>query len=115
MEPASASAGHGSAATYITGFVASVLLTIAAFALVEFKLFSAQTIFIVILGAAIVQMFVHLTLFLHLNRSSAQRWNVVVLAFAGLILIVLISGSLWIMGNANKNMMPPADMQHSEM
>ena len=99
-------AAHGNPATYLTGFVLSVLLTGAAFALVWLRPLPPAKIFEIIMGAALVQMFVHLTLFLHLNRSSTQRWNVVVLAFAALIIIILIGGSLWIMTNANHNMMP---------
>jgi cytochrome o ubiquinol oxidase operon protein cyoD len=99
-------AGHGNPATYLSGFVLSVLLTGAAFAVVWLHPLPRLRIFDVIVGAALVQMFVHLTLFLHLNRSSTQRWNVVVLAFAALIIIILIGGSLWIMTNANNNMMP---------
>lgn len=101
-------AGHGNPATYVTGFVLSVLLTGAAFALVWLRPMAPARIFELIMGAALVQMVVHLTLFLHLNRSSTQRWNVVVLAFAALIIIILIGGSLWIMTNANHDMMPAA-------
>jgi cytochrome o ubiquinol oxidase operon protein cyoD len=103
-------AGHGSWASYIGGFGLSVLLTGGAFSLVWLKPFSARLIFESIVALALVQMFVHLTLFLHLNRSSTQRWDVVVLAFAALIIVILISGSLWIMTNANNNMMPMPGM-----
>jgi cytochrome o ubiquinol oxidase subunit IV len=103
-------ARHGNPASYLIGFVLSVLLTGAAFALVWLRPAAPQRIFEAIVGAALVQMFVHLTSFLHLNRSSTQRWNVVVLAFAALIIVILIGGSIWIITNANHNMLPPGSM-----
>ena len=96
---------HGSFAGYSSGFALSVLLTGASFALVWKQPFSKPEVFAGLIAAALVQMFVHLTMFLHLNRSSKQRWNVVVLCFAALIVVILIGGSLWIMTNANNNMM----------
>jgi cytochrome o ubiquinol oxidase operon protein cyoD len=103
-------AGHGNPASYLGGFGLSVLLTGAAFAAVWLRPFSARVVFECIVAAAPVQMVVHLTLFLHLNRSSTQRWNAVVLGFAALIVVILIGGSLWIMTNANENMMPMPGM-----
>jgi cytochrome o ubiquinol oxidase subunit IV len=103
-------AGHGNPASYLGGFGLSVLLTAAAFTAVWLRPFSTRAIFECIVVAALVQMVVHLTLFLHLNRSSTQRWNVVVLGFAALIVVILIGGSLWIMTNANENMMPMPGM-----
>ena len=54
---------------------------------------------------AVVQILVHMVYFLHLDRSSEQRWNVIVLAFTALILLIVVAGSLWIMHNMNVNMM----------
>ncbi|MEJ2726659.1 MAG: cytochrome C oxidase subunit IV family protein, partial [Deltaproteobacteria bacterium] len=58
-----------------------------------------------VIAAAVVQMLVHLHYFLHLNRSSAQRWNVLALLFTVLILCLFVGGSLWIMYNLNYRMM----------
>ena len=58
-----------------------------------------------IFGAAIVQMLVHLHYFLHLDTSSAARWNVFALLFTLLIMIIFVGGTIWIMYNLNYLMM----------
>jgi len=65
-----------------------------------------STVLPLILGAALVQIIVHLIYFLHMDRSSEQRWNVMAFAFTILIVSIVLVGSLWIMHNANTLMMP---------
>ena len=55
---------------------------------------------------AVVQIFVHLFYFLHMNASSEQRWNVMAFAFTVVIVAIVVGGTLWVMYNANMNMMP---------
>ena len=54
---------------------------------------------------AVIQIFVHLVYFLHMNTSSEERWNLIALAFTALIIAIVVVGSLWIMYNLNINMM----------
>ena len=58
-----------------------------------------------ILVAGIVQILVHLHYFLHLDTTSAARWNEVALMFTILILTLFVGGSLWIMLTLNYRMM----------
>jgi cytochrome o ubiquinol oxidase operon protein cyoD len=51
-----------------------------------------------------VQVFVHVVYFLHMDRSAEQRWNVLAFAFTLTILVIVVSGSVWIMHNATTNM-----------
>jgi cytochrome o ubiquinol oxidase operon protein cyoD len=60
----------------------------------------------VIVGLAIIQLFVQLFFFLHLGEESKPRWNLMVLLFAAMVVIIVVFGSLWIMNNLNYNMMP---------
>jgi cytochrome o ubiquinol oxidase subunit IV len=55
---------------------------------------------------AVAQMGVHLVFFLHITTGPDNINNVMALAFGVLIVLVLITGSLWIMANLNHNMMP---------
>ena len=57
-----------------------------------------------ILAFAVVQVFVHIVYFLHMDRSAEQRWNVLAFAFTILILVIVVAGSIWIMHNATTNM-----------
>jgi cytochrome o ubiquinol oxidase subunit IV len=55
--------------------------------------------------AGIVQILVHLHYFLHLDTSSAARWNLLAMMFTLLILALFVGGTLWIMFNLNYRMM----------
>jgi cytochrome o ubiquinol oxidase operon protein cyoD len=70
-----------------------------------------------IAALAAVQVMVHLVCFLHLSTASSQRWNVTAMAFAVVVVVVLIVGSLWIMHNMADHMagsddkLPPLQLQ----
>ena len=98
---------HASVKSYMIGFVLSVVLTAIPFGLVMDQThhgFSAETVLAAILAFAFVQVFVHIVYFLHMDRSAEQRWNVLAFAFTILILVIVVSGSVWIMHNATSNM-----------
>lgn len=96
--------------SYITGFGLSLVLTLGAYSLVKIHLSSGHTIlsdiYLLYLLAilAIVQLFVQLIFFLHLNRETKPRLNRLILAFAGLVVVVIVGGSIWIMTNLNYHM-----------
>ena len=50
---------------------------------------------------------VHVAFFLHITTGSDNLNNVLALAFGGLIVGIVIAGSLWIMYHLNGNMMVP--------
>jgi cytochrome o ubiquinol oxidase operon protein cyoD len=60
----------------------------------------------VIVTLALIQLFIQLVFFLHLDRGSKPRWNLGILAFAILVVVIIVFGSLWIMANLNYNMTP---------
>jgi cytochrome o ubiquinol oxidase operon protein cyoD len=95
----------GSTKTYIIGFVLATLLTLVSFSLVMIKDINRHVAFASLMVAALAQMVVHLHYFLHLDRSSSKRWNVMVLAFTAVIVFILIGGTLWVMFTLNSRMM----------
>jgi len=99
-------AGHGSAKSYLIGFVLAVLLTVIPFGLVMGHVLPSESVIPVVMGLGLVQIIVHLVFFLHMNTSSAQFWNNAAFVFALIILGILVAGSLWIMYHLNMNMMP---------
>jgi len=101
----SAGASRGSFRSYATGFILAIVLTLLAFALVMSGALSRSATLFAIFGAAIVQILVHLHYFLHLDGSSAARWNVLALLFTLLILFLFIGGTLWITYNLHYRMM----------
>ena len=98
-------ASRGSLKSYLTGFVLSLLLTAISFALVMNGTLPAAATLAGIFSAGAVQILVHLHYFLHLDTSSAARWNVVALIFTLLIMVLFVGGTLWIMSNLNYRMM----------
>jgi len=87
--------------------VLSIVLTAIPFGLVmdqgHYGL-TPSTVMAAILAFAVVQVFVHIVFFLHMDRSAEQRWNVLAFSFTTLILAIVVAGSIWIMHNATTNM-----------
>ena len=95
----------GSFRTYVSGYVLSLSLTGTAFWLTHRHIAShhaspSDNVMLAALAAlAVVQLFVQLVFFLHLDRESRPRWNNVVLAFAATVVVIVVGGSIWIMTN----------------
>jgi cytochrome o ubiquinol oxidase operon protein cyoD len=88
------------------GFAISMVLTFVSFGLVKSGALSSSTTLIVVVVAAALQVFAQFHYFLHLDSSSAQRWNVMVLIYTIVIIAILVGLSLWIMYNSHIRMMP---------
>jgi cytochrome o ubiquinol oxidase operon protein cyoD len=88
---------RGSLKSYLTGFALSLILTAIPFALVMSGTWSSSATLAAIFSAGLVQILVHLHYFLHLDTSSAARWNVLALIFTLLIMVLFVGGTLWIM------------------
>lgn len=101
----STGASHGNLKTYTTGFILSVILTLVAFGAVMTGGMPHAAVLTTIFSAAILQILVHLHYFLHLDTSSASRWNLLALIFTVMIIVLFVGGSLWIMWHLNYRMM----------
>ncbi|KAF3996335.1 cytochrome o ubiquinol oxidase subunit IV [Glaciimonas immobilis] len=98
---------HGSFKTYVTGFVLAVILTAIPFWLVLGKVFDkSSTTGLVLLGFAAVQIVVHMIYFLHMNTKSEEGWSMLALIFTVMLVVIMLSGSVWVMYHLNHNMMP---------
>ncbi|HEX3082177.1 MAG TPA: cytochrome o ubiquinol oxidase subunit IV [Candidatus Saccharimonadia bacterium] len=102
---------EGNLRSYVIGFVLSIVLTLAAYALVVNHLFSLQLALSIIAGLAIVQFMVQMLFFLHLGHEAHPRWKLVVAVFMVIVVVILVFGSLWIMNNLNYRM-SPTDMNN---
>lgn len=87
--------------SYIAGFVLSLVLTLVAYSLVVNDLASGWTAIYIILTLAVLQLAVQVVFFLHLGREQKPRWNLNVMLFAVMVVVILVGGSLWIMHNMN--------------
>lgn len=93
------SAGTGSVRSYSIGFGLSLILTFTAYITAAHQLAANWTLIYILLVLAVAQLFVQLVFFLHLGRNS--RWNLTVLAFAVMVVLIIVIGSLWIMKHLN--------------
>ena len=92
---------------YVTGFVLALILTAIPFWLVMDKVFGRSSVTaIVILGIAAVQIVVHMVYFLHMNAKSEGGWTMLSLLFTLVLVVIVLSGSLWVMYQLDHNMMP---------
>lgn len=105
---------QGNLKSYITGFITSIVLTLAAyFVVIRPTIFgSASTTLIVILGFAVLQLIVQLIFFLHLAQQPGRRWKLTVFFSTLALVLLIIVGSIWIMEHLNYNMTPEQQVQY---
>ncbi|WP_353190726.1 cytochrome o ubiquinol oxidase subunit IV [Pandoraea pnomenusa] len=98
---------HSTLRGYATGFILSVILTAIPFWFVMGNVFErSSTTAILILFLAGIQIIVHMIYFLHMNGKSEGGWNLLSLIFTIVLVVITLSGSLWVMYHLNQNMMP---------
>lgn len=95
---------------YVIGFTLSLLLTGAAFlAVMQLSLPRGLAIGVIV-TLAIIQLLVQFIFFLHLHEEQKPRWNLLVFLFMLCIVLIIVTGSLWIMHHLDYNMMPPVEL-----
>lgn len=85
---------RGSLRSYILGFTLSVLLTLGAFWVAPQMGTAAIPL---IVTFALLQLGVQVYFFLHLGQERGPHTDVGIFALTGIILLILIGGTLWIM------------------
>ena len=106
-------ATEGTLASYATGFALSLGLTFSAYLIVVNHLASGSALTLSIFLLALAQLGVQLVFFLHLDKGSKSRWNLIVLLMTAIIVLILVAGTLWIMKNLNYSM--SADVMNGVM
>jgi cytochrome o ubiquinol oxidase subunit IV len=96
--------------SYLIGLGLAVLLTIVSFFISGTTLVWQPSIPVALVVLAVAQMGVHLVFFLHITTGPDNTNNVLALAFGVLIVLLILTGSLWIMANMNHNMLPMDQM-----
>ncbi len=96
---------HGNYSSYVKGLILSVILTVIPFWMVMTHTFNKKITYITIIVLAIIQIFVHMKYFLHLNFSEQGKLDTFAIIFAALIVIMVVGLSTWLMYAANAMMM----------
>ena len=98
---------HATLKGYLTGFTLAAILTAIPFWLVMSGAFAksgpADALILLLAG---IQIIVHMVYFLHMNTKSEGGWNMLALVFTIVLVVITLSGSIWIMYHLNDNMMP---------
>lgn len=97
---------HGNAASILWGFLLSLALTALAFGAVMGGLLPRGAMLAAITVLAVAQLIVQLVFFLHLGPARGQRSNTTIFLLTAMLIGIVVSGSLWVMYNANHNMSP---------
>jgi len=106
-------AAHGTRRGYLIGFALSVLLTAVPFGVVMAGGVSQQVAAGLCMVLALVQIVVHMVFFLHMNSRSENGWTLMALIFTIIVVVIALTGSLWVMYHMNANMMPAMDQMTS--
>jgi cytochrome o ubiquinol oxidase subunit IV len=109
-------APHSTLRGYATGFVLAVILTAIPFWMVMGKVFnSSSAAGFVLLGLAAVQVVVHMVYFLHMDGKAEGGWSMLAMLFTVMVVVIMMSGSIWVMYHLNHNMMPGmmSEMMHN--
>jgi cytochrome o ubiquinol oxidase operon protein cyoD len=77
--------------------VLALLLSAIPFGLVATGALAPMATLVVIAVLAIVQILVHLRYFLHLDLRSSPPEKLLAIAFAAILIFIMVGGSLWIM------------------
>ncbi|MDR3098527.1 MAG: cytochrome o ubiquinol oxidase subunit IV [Paraburkholderia sp.] len=97
---------HGSLKSYMIGTMLSLVLTLLSFGVVMYHLVSPETGLVAIVVLCVAQLVVQLVYFLHVGTARSQRANTGIFVCTAFLIVVIVGLSLWVMHNANVNMMP---------
>lgn len=84
--------------SYVVGFSLALLLTLLPFAMVHWRRTSHVFLFLFIGICALVQIVVHFRFFLHLSWKDSRE-DLQLILFSTLLLVIMVAGTLWIMGS----------------
>jgi cytochrome o ubiquinol oxidase subunit IV len=99
-------ASHGSFKGYMIGTALSLVLTFASFGVVMGRMVSPGVGLAAIVVLCVAQLVVQLFYFLHIGAAREQRSNTAIFVCTAFLIAVIVGLSLWVMHNANVNMMP---------
>lgn len=88
---------HGSAKTYVMGFLLSIGLTVLPLWLVLEQIMNKSLLTVSILVIAILQLIIQFVFFMHIREGEKPRYHVMALVLGAVIVFTIVAGSIWIM------------------
>ncbi len=84
---------------YVVGYGTSLLLTLAVFLIAYSYGIKTPGVYLSIGILGLVQLVVQLIYFLHIDRRRSSREDLDLILFSTLVLLIIILGTVWILGN----------------
>ena len=91
--------------SYVVGLASAATLTFVAFILVAEHAFAVITTLWCVAALALTQVVCHFRFFLHIDLSKSKRDDLQLILFSSLIIILMVGGTIWIIGNQKMRMM----------
>ena len=85
--------------SYLLGFVFSVVLSAAAFVVMLGESFGRETTMVVLGCLGILQIFVQLRYFLHIDGRRESQEDLYLILFSVLVLLMMVIGTVWVLGD----------------
>jgi cytochrome o ubiquinol oxidase operon protein cyoD len=61
------------------------------------------------MGLALLQLIVQLICFMHVGQEEEPRWKLLVFDFTLVVIVIVVFGTLWIMGHLDHSSMTPQE------
>ena len=95
---------------YLIGFVSCIFLSFGAYSIATSSSGKTNYYEIFLIGVlALSQLVIQVIYFLHLSLQKKDRYRLIIASLIMLIIIILVTGSVWIMNNLNSHMMPSSN------
>ncbi|WP_295460689.1 cytochrome-c oxidase [uncultured Pseudomonas sp.] len=91
-------------ASYVIGLALAVTLSLIPISLVLFPTWPRGTTLALVFGLGLLQILVHLRCFLHVSLGRSHRHDLYLLLFTSLILVLMVVGSLVVLGDLQHRM-----------
>lgn len=85
--------------SYLLGFVFSVVLSAAAFVVMLGESFGRETTMVVLGCLGMLQLFVQLRYFLHIDGRRESQEDLYLILFSVLVLLMMVIGTVWVLGD----------------
>lgn len=92
--------------SYSLGFILSIIFTIIPFYVVKSTDLSNLLMILIISVSAIIQLFIQLFFFMHINMEKKPRYNNGSLLFTIFTTLIFVIGTIWIMFSLSYRMHP---------
>ncbi|WP_254444342.1 MULTISPECIES: cytochrome o ubiquinol/quinol oxidase subunit IV [unclassified Ruegeria] len=84
---------------YVIGYGGSLLLTLVVFGIAYLFGIEKRGVYLTIGLLGLAQLVVQLVYFLHIDRRRSSREDLDLILFSTLVLLIIIGGTVWILGN----------------